>query len=239
MGPFSAQRASQRLRVGGNRSPGVREGRERPLGRPEARERARIGGERPGDRGERPTIPLQRGEEPGRGAQGPNTITQRGKVVVRGRRPPHTTTKGRPWAGRYPGGQGGWPRPRKRAAQPSGQVAGPKPRGRGFETQHVQSHPKRSLWSFGPLRTPICMIFRGEDDGNIVDASTVRFHARFLVFIPPCVYLGVFRLIFPPLHVFASFPSLAMLHTRAHKVVEARGRVPRPGLGLGEPRKAS
>ena len=83
------------------------------------------------------------------------------------------------------------------------------------------------------------MIFDGEDDGNIVDASTVRFHARFLVFVSPCAYLGVFHQIFPSFRVFASFSLLATLHTHTHKTVGARGGVPRPELGLGEPRKAS
>ena len=72
------------------------------------------------------------------------------------------------------------------------------------------------------------MIFHGEDDGNIVDASTVRFHARFLVFIPPCVYLGVFHAVFPSLRGFASSFSLAASHIHTHKTVDAGDSVPGP-----------
>ena len=72
------------------------------------------------------------------------------------------------------------------------------------------------------------MIFHGEDDGNIVDASSALLHARFLVFVPPCVHLGVFRLVFPTLRVFASSFSLAASHTHTHKIVDAGDSVPGP-----------
>ena len=82
---------------------------------------------------------------------------------------------------------------------PVGEVAGLEPRGRGFEPQYTQHHPKHlhneflgSLWSFGPLGTPFCVIFRGEDDGDIVEASTVCFLAHFLVFVPPLCVLSRF-----------------------------------------------
>ena len=79
------------------------------------------------------------------------------------------------------------------------------------------------------------MIFHGEDDGKHCRRLNCSFSCSFSCFIPPCVYLGVFRLIFPPLHVFASSFSLAASHTYTLRIVGAGDIVPWPYLGLGEP----
>ena len=117
------------------------------------------------------------------------------------------------------------------------------PEVREFETRHTPKlpkcvyidHPNRSLWSFGPLGTPFCMVFRGEDDGDIVEASFLPLSCVFLVFRPPECVLSISHVIFPCFPCVSPLSSPPTPYTHCMRLVGARDRGPRPYSGPGEP----